>query len=246
MINLDNNTPWPVYYVHWMLGNNLAVGDKIVESTNSGDVSSLAWIHNGHLKVMLINKTPQTNTVTLSGINGPFTIQRLDSNNNGLKTETTSSNQISLNGYSVLLIAPQGTEISTPQQPTESSTQIPSTQTTQNQPTQTETSSLSASISAPTEAYVYSQVTFDGKNSYATDGYIRYYRWDFGDGTIEYGETVTHRYSRAGTYTVTLRVSDNNRQRDSVSQSITVSNQYSTSQTYSSSRTYSRRTSRRR
>ena len=51
--------------------------------------------------------------------------------------------------------------------------------------------------------------TFDGSGSYDTDGSIVSYYWDFDDGTDAYGETVTHAYSDAGTYTVTLTVTDN-------------------------------------
>jgi len=233
MINLDNNSPYPAYYVHWMLGNSLSVGDKIVESTNTNTVSSLAWIHNGNLKIMLINKNTQTNTVTLSGINGPLTIQRLDQNRNGVTTETTSTNQITLNGYTVLLVSKQGTEVTTPPTSSQPSTESPETKTT--------SSRSGASISAPSQAYVGSTVTFDGSDSYLSDGYIRYYRWEFGDGNREYGETVYHSYNQAGTYTVTLTIIGSNYDRISTTQEITIENKYSTTSSYSSTRYWRRR-----
>jgi len=51
-------------------------------------------------------------------------------------------------------------------------------------------------------------VTFDGSGSYDIDDGIATYHWDFGDETKGSGETTTHAYSTAGTYTVTLKVTD--------------------------------------
>jgi parallel beta-helix repeat protein len=51
---------------------------------------------------------------------------------------------------------------------------------------------------------------FDGSGSADDSGVITSYKWDMGDGTVHYGETVTHAYSAAGTYTVTLTVTDAN------------------------------------
>ena len=49
---------------------------------------------------------------------------------------------------------------------------------------------------------------FDGTGSSDADGVIEDYRWDFGDGTTASGATARHTFSRPGTYTVRLRVSD--------------------------------------
>ncbi|UCE48725.1 MAG: PKD domain-containing protein, partial [Phycisphaerales bacterium] len=52
-------------------------------------------------------------------------------------------------------------------------------------------------------------VEFDGSASYDEDGTITSYLWDFGGGTpTGSGMVVTHAYSAAGTYTVTLTVTD--------------------------------------
>ena len=40
------------------------------------------------------------------------------------------------------------------------------------------------------------------------DGTIAVYAWDFGDGTPATGATPSHTYAAAGTYTVTLTVTD--------------------------------------
>ncbi|WP_410508920.1 S8 family serine peptidase [Methanosarcina hadiensis] len=51
-------------------------------------------------------------------------------------------------------------------------------------------------------------VTFDGSASYDSDGSIASYNWDFGDGSTGSGATTKHIYLATGTYTVTLKVTD--------------------------------------
>lgn len=57
-------------------------------------------------------------------------------------------------------------------------------------------------------AYVGDTVNFDGSQSYDQDGSIVKYEWDFGDGTTGTGDNVTHKYNSAGSYTTTLKVTD--------------------------------------
>ena len=52
-------------------------------------------------------------------------------------------------------------------------------------------------------------VQFDGSGSSDPDGTIAGYAWDFGDGNTGMGERPTHTYAVAGSYTVTLTVTDN-------------------------------------
>jgi chitodextrinase len=52
-------------------------------------------------------------------------------------------------------------------------------------------------------------LTFNGSASRDPDGSISSYLWTFGDATIGNGATVSHAYAAAGTYTVTLTVTDN-------------------------------------
>jgi len=58
-------------------------------------------------------------------------------------------------------------------------------------------------------------INFDASSSYDIDGYIVSYSWDFGDGTIDSGVTVSHSYVDDGEYTVTLTVTDNKGATDS-------------------------------
>ena len=65
---------------------------------------------------------------------------------------------------------------------------------------------------APTPAFDVSvtdlKATFDASASTDTDGTVAGYSWDFGDGTSGTGKNATHTYAAAGTYPVTLTVTD--------------------------------------
>ncbi len=65
--------------------------------------------------------------------------------------------------------------------------------------------------------------SFDGSGSSDSDGTIASYTWDFGDGTIGSGPTVSHTYPAGSTYTVTLTVTDNGGATGAQSQNVTVS-----------------------
>ncbi|MBM3239150.1 PKD domain-containing protein, partial [Candidatus Poribacteria bacterium] len=56
-------------------------------------------------------------------------------------------------------------------------------------------------------AEVGKEIQFDGSAS-KDDGTITAFKWDFGDGEVGEGEKVTHAYAKAGEYTVTLTVTD--------------------------------------
>lgn len=66
-----------------------------------------------------------------------------------------------------------------------------------------------AVIKAANSAQKRKQVEFDGRRSSDEDGRIVSYSWQFGDGGSASGAKVKHRFDRAGTYTVTLTVTDN-------------------------------------
>ena len=60
------------------------------------------------------------------------------------------------------------------------------------------------------------EINFSGTGSTDEDGSVTDYAWDFGDGVTAGGETVTHIYENAGTYTVTLTVTDDKGGTDTV------------------------------
>jgi PKD repeat protein len=65
-------------------------------------------------------------------------------------------------------------------------------------------------------------VTFDATSSSDNIGIVEYH-WDFGDGTTDTGVTCTHRYTTAGSYTVTLTVIDAAEHSDVDTLQVTVS-----------------------
>ena len=75
---------------------------------------------------------------------------------------------------------------------------------------------------APTAAFTYSctdlSCNFDGSDSSDSDGSIASYSWSFG----ETGQTASNTFASAGTYSVTLTVTDDDGASDTATQSITV------------------------
>lgn len=79
---------------------------------------------------------------------------------------------------------------------------------------------------APTAAFASStanlNATFNAAASTDSDGTIAGYAWNFGDTTTGSSANPTHTYASAGTYTVTLVVTDNEGATGSVSHQVTV------------------------
>ncbi len=67
-----------------------------------------------------------------------------------------------------------------------------------------------ADPNGPYTGNVGMSITFDGSGSSDPDGTIASYAWNFGDGATGTGVSPTHSYSAAGTYNVSLTVTDNN------------------------------------
>ncbi len=82
--------------------------------------------------------------------------------------------------------------------------------------TETTTATVSETFEFPPVAAFYfpnstkanTIFTVDASESYDADGAIENYTWNFGDGTIKYGMTTTHKYKNSGTYTIMLTVTD--------------------------------------
>ncbi len=74
----------------------------------------------------------------------------------------------------------------------------------------------------PSTAPTGTAISFDGTASYDPDGMVVSYSWAFGDGTTGTGSVVTHSYSPAQIYTVTLTVTDNGGVTGSTPSQVTV------------------------
>jgi hypothetical protein len=90
--------------------------------------------------------------------------------------------------------------------PTSETTTPPSQDT---EPVTNDRPTADASAGEPYKGFINEGITFNGSRSYDRDGRIITYRWNFGDGTNETGEIITHIYTTPGNYTVTLLVTDN-------------------------------------
>lgn len=95
--------------------------------------------------------------------------------------------------------------------------------------TATTTREFTASLppnQAPTAAFTTERtqlnVAVDGSTSSDQDGTIAAYEWNFGDGATATGATATHTYAAAGTYTITLKVTDNRGGTDTKTSQVTV------------------------
>jgi PKD repeat protein len=79
-----------------------------------------------------------------------------------------------------------------------------------------------AVIKGPASGLVGETLTFSGGGSSDGDGKIVQYAWDFGDGTTANGVKVNHSYSKAGSYQVTLTVTDDGGLNDSTTQEVQI------------------------
>jgi WD40 repeat protein/chitodextrinase len=63
-------------------------------------------------------------------------------------------------------------------------------------------------VNPPSAESAPAVINFDGSASFDPDGEIVEYRWDFGDGSREFMQMLTHVYASAGTYRARLTVTD--------------------------------------
>jgi PKD repeat protein len=68
----------------------------------------------------------------------------------------------------------------------------------------------------------HTAVTFDAQVHGQADDDITAYEWSFGDGASMPGKTVTYSYQKAGTYMVTLTVTDKQKRTRTAMQTVFV------------------------
>jgi microbial collagenase len=77
---------------------------------------------------------------------------------------------------------------------------------------------------SPPSSTVGQAISFIGSQSVAAPGRtIVSYSWNFGDGTTGSGPTTSHPYGTAGTYTVTLIVTDDQGKQGIATATVTIS-----------------------
>ena len=79
-----------------------------------------------------------------------------------------------------------------------------------------------AFTSFPPNPGIGATVSFDGSTSNDPDGTIASYSWDFGDGTTGTGATPSHAYTSAGPRTVTLTITDSDRQTNTITHTVLI------------------------
>lgn len=79
----------------------------------------------------------------------------------------------------------------------------------------------------PVAAFTYTTdgltCNLDASGSYDLDGTVASYAWSFGDGSTGSGKTTNHTYVLAGSYSVTLTVTDDDGAKNGVTKTVTVS-----------------------
>lgn len=73
----------------------------------------------------------------------------------------------------------------------------------------------------PLQPKVNTNIFFKSEST-DTDGSIVSWHWDFGDGSSSTQQNPSHKYTKAGTYTVTLTVMDNYGDEDSATKTLTI------------------------
>ena len=114
--------------------------------------------------------------------------------------ETTVDSVEALSGYNLLALLPDPVEIAV-----ESNTVPPV-----------------AAVDGPYSAIANESISMSAAASTDADGQTLTYSWDFGDGTIGSGVSVTHTYSAAGSYTVRVIVTDPLTLADTVTTTATI------------------------
>ena len=127
-------------------------------------------------------------------------------------TATDSTSGLQVAGAVELLVYLSGSATNLPETAAFSAYSVTSTSTGNVLPVAAFTSSATNLVAS-----------FDGSTSTDSDGTITGYAWMFGDSATGSGVKTTHTYASAGTYTVSLKVTDNAGGTNTVSHPITVS-----------------------
>jgi PKD repeat protein len=180
-------------------GSRSSFGDTSVRAASTANADGLAVFAaqrsaDGALTVMVISKVLSGSTpVTVNLANfAPAAAAEV--------WQLTSSNSISR--LADVNVSAAGFTTSVPAQSVTLFV-VPSSSAPVNQPP------VASAVATPTSGIAPLLVTFDGSGSSDPDGVITAYAWTFGDGGSATGPTTSHTYQNAGTYSVSLSVTDN-------------------------------------
>ena len=81
---------------------------------------------------------------------------------------------------------------------------------------------------SPASALEGSSISFDASGSSDPDGTIQTYTWSFGDSSFGTGLTVSHPFATAGSYLVTLTVTDSSGQSATTTHTVTITDEAAT------------------
>jgi len=101
-------TEWYPYSLNNLIGNNLKTGDPLFQaiSNDTDTVSALAWKRRTQLRLLLISKVEEEVIINITGLpEGEVRIYRIGSSSTFIQSETSETRQVTLDGYTVLLIS---------------------------------------------------------------------------------------------------------------------------------------------
>jgi hypothetical protein len=102
--------PWYPYYVHYMIGPNLNVGDQIIDvQTSSENIRVIGWNNGETTNILLIHKDKGREQVIIRGLQGTLNIQWIDESVSyltpSIQAKSIQADEgIYLDGYTVALI----------------------------------------------------------------------------------------------------------------------------------------------
>jgi hypothetical protein len=106
LVNTNDDKPWYPYYVHYVLGNSLAVGDRLVNATSSSDDAKvLAWIHDGTVNVFAVLKVDQPRKLHLGGLQGKLDSLKIDNTSQNIQVGFIDAKEVLIaRGYTIMLL----------------------------------------------------------------------------------------------------------------------------------------------
>lgn len=102
ILNTNNDSPFLPYYFYRLIGQNLSIGDKIVETISSNtDIKAVSWINKGSTKTLIVNKSSIKLNISIN-YSGEYT--KIDGTSYGTQTGTFIDSVV-MEPYSTTLVS---------------------------------------------------------------------------------------------------------------------------------------------